>query len=213
MARFSSLGKQYFDNSGDPLIDGKIYFKESGTDTDKDTFADVNLSIANPNPVILSGAGRQPNIFFSGSAKAILTNSDDVQIEVRDPVGGEAEEGAFSSWNSITIYNQPDIVVGSDGLFYLSITGGNQNNDPATDLVNWSEIRFVRIWNANETYTIDRVVEGSDGLLYTSEINDNLNNDPTTDLVNWKPSTEATADNLSNASTVDYAYNNFSNFN
>ena len=213
MARFGSLGTQYFDNAGDPLIDGKIYFKESGTDTDKGTFADVNLSIANPNPVILSGAGRQPNIFFSGSARAILTDSDDVQIEVRDPVGGEAEEGVFSSWNSITIFNQPDIVIGSDGLFYLSITDGNQDNDPTTDLVNWSEIRFIRIWNANETYSIDRIVEGSDGLLYTSEINNNLNNDPTTDLVNWKPSAEATADNLSNASVVDYAYNNFSNFN
>ena len=213
MARFGSLGTQYFDNAGDPLIAGKIYFFESGTDTDKDTFADVNLSIKNTNPVILSGAGRQPNIFFNGSAKAILTDSDDVQIEPRDPVGGEAEEGVFSSWNSITIFNQPDIVIGSDGLFYLSITDGNQNNDPTTDLVNWSEIRFIRIWNANETYTIDRVIEGSDGLLYTSEINNNLNNDPTTDLVNWKPSAEATADNLSNASVVDYAYNNFSNFN
>ena len=213
MARFGSLGEQYFDNAGDPLISGKIYFKESGTDTDKDTFADVNLSIANTNPVILSGAGRQPNIFFSGSARAILTDSDDVQIEERDPLGGEAEEGVFSPWNSITIYNIPDIVVGSNGLFYLSLTDGNQNNDPASDLVNWTEIRFVRIWNANETYTLNRIVEGSDGLLYTSTINNNLNNDPTTDATNWKPSTEAQANNLLIASSSDYALNNFTGFN
>jgi len=189
MARFGTLGSQYFDSAGDPLINGKIYFFESGTDTDKDTFADVNLTIANTNPVILSGAGRQPNIFFNGTAKSILTDSDDVQIEVRDPVGGESIDGSFSPWDAATIYNHPDIVVGSDSLFYKSITNGNENNDPTSDEVNWSEVRFTTIWNANETYSINRIVEGSDGLLYTSLIDVNLNNDPTTDDVNWLPST------------------------
>jgi hypothetical protein len=189
MARFGSLGTQYFDNAGDPLISGKIYFKESGTDTDKDTFADVNLSIKNANPVILSGAGRQPNIFYNGSARAILTDSDDVQVEERDPLGGESEEGAFSDWNSITIYNEPDIVVGSDGLFYISITDGNQNNDPTTDAVNWTDSRFIRVWNTNEPYSINRIVEASNGLLYTSLVNNNLGNDPIGDVVNWKSST------------------------
>ena len=185
MARFGSLGTQYFGNAGDPLIDGKIYFKESGTDTDKDTFADVTLEIKNTNPVILSGAGRQPNVFFDGSARVILTDSDDAQIEVRDPVGGDAEEGAFGTWDSLTIYNLSDIVKASDGLFYLSISNANQDNDPTTDAVNWSEIRFIRIWNANETYSVNRIVEGSDGLLYTSLTNSNLGNDPTTDAINW----------------------------
>jgi hypothetical protein len=188
MARFGTLGTQYFDNAGDPLINGKIYFKESGTDTDKDTFADVTLETKNPNPVILSGAGRQPNVFFNGSARAILTDSNDVQVEVRDPVGGDVEEGAFSTWDSLTIYTTSDIVIGSDGLFYLSITNGNQDNDPTTDAVNWSEIRFIRIWNVNETYSVNRIVEGSDGLLYTSQIDNNLGNDPSTDTTNWKSS-------------------------
>lgn len=194
MARFGMIGKQYFDAAGDPLIDGKLYFYDSGTNTDKDTFADVNQSIANTNPVILTGAGRQPNIFFSGSARVILTDLDDVQIEVRDPEGGESEEGVFSPWNSITIYDVPDIVVGDDGLFYISLTNGNQDNDPVTDAVNWTQIKFIRVWNSNETYPIDQVVQGSNGLLYSSRTSSNINNNPTSDTINWKAATETSAD-------------------
>jgi hypothetical protein len=35
MARFGSIGKQYFDDSGNPLISGKLYFYEPGTTTPK----------------------------------------------------------------------------------------------------------------------------------------------------------------------------------
>ena len=166
MARFGNLNDQYHDDAGDPLIDGKIFFFEPGTNTDKDTFADVNLSIPNTNPLILSGAGRQGNVFFNGAARAILTDKDEVQIRVMDPVGGEATEGVFSPWNPVTIYNVPNIVIGSDGLFYVSITNGNQDNDPTTDLVNWTNIRFISTWNPNQNYPLLAIVEGSDGFLY-----------------------------------------------
>jgi hypothetical protein len=185
MARFGTLGTQYFDNAGDPLVSGKIFFYESGTTTPKDTFADINLSIVNPNPVVLTAAGRQPNIFFNGAARAVLTDKDSVQIEVRDPVGGEFEEGVFSPWNPLTIYNTPDIVTGSDGNFYLSISNGNQNNDPTTSPANWEQIKFIEVWNPNYAYPLHAVAQGSDGFLYVSQSNGNLNNDPTTDTVNW----------------------------
>ena len=84
MARFGDFD-QYLDDAGDPLVEGKLYFYESGTTTPKTTFADINNSIPNTNPVLLSAAGRQPNIFFDGVAKVILTDNDDVQIAVRDP--------------------------------------------------------------------------------------------------------------------------------
>ena len=51
MARFGSLGTQYFDNSGSILIEGLIDFYEPGTTTRKDTFSDINLTSANTNPV------------------------------------------------------------------------------------------------------------------------------------------------------------------
>ena len=90
MARFGSLDTQYFDASGEPLVNGKIYFYESGTTTPKTTYADINNAIPNTNPVLLDASGRQPNIFFEGVAKATLTNNGDVQIVSRDPVGETA---------------------------------------------------------------------------------------------------------------------------
>ena len=85
MARFGDFD-QYLDNAGDPLVSGKIYFYESGTTTFKTTYADVNNSIPNTNPVILTAAGRQPNVFFDGVAKAILTNSSMVENWTSQPL-------------------------------------------------------------------------------------------------------------------------------
>lgn len=209
MARLGSIGTQYFDDAGDPLIDGKLYFYESGTNTDKTTYKDVNQSIPNTNPVILSGSGRQPNIFFTGSARVIITGSDDVQIEVRDPIGGEAEEGVFSPWNTLTIYNIPDIVVGSDGNFYISITDGNQNNDPVSDPSNWTQIRFIRVWNINETYGIGQVVEASDNFLYASLTDNNLGNNPIGDEANWQSASNLDIPNVVLSAGYQFAYNNF----
>lgn len=209
MARFGKIGEQYFDNAGDPLISGKLYFYESGTTTDKNTFADVNLSIANSNPVILTGAGRQPNIFYNGSARVVLTDSTDVQIEVRDPEGGEFQEGVFSPWNALTTYNVPDIVVGSDGNFYIAISDGIQNSDPTTDAVNWTQIRFIRVWNTNETYSAGQLVESSAGFVYSAVTGGNQGNDPASDTNNWKPATEADIPAVIEASAAVIAYNIF----
>lgn len=103
MARFGSLGTQYFDDAGDPLVNGKIYFFEPETNTKKDTFADEELTIKNQHPVLLSAAGRQPNIFYAGPARAVLTKNDDTQVEERDPVGG-VESADIETLENIRIY-------------------------------------------------------------------------------------------------------------
>jgi len=194
MARFGSIGTQYFDNAGDPLVDGHLYFYESGTTAPKITFADVNLSIPNSHPVQLSAAGRQPNIFFEGSARAILTDEFDVQIEARDPVGGEFQEGAYSPWNSLTIYDVPDIVIGSDGNVYVSIANGNQKHDPTTSPAYWTQLKEIRVWNPNEIYIINDLVQAANGFIYASIQNANLNHAPPnlawwTTIVDALPST------------------------
>jgi hypothetical protein len=186
MPRLIDAFSQFFDDNGDPLINGKLKFVESGTNnTDKDTFADINETIANTNPVILDGAGRCPNVFGTGSYNVISYTSADVQIQQFDPVSGDTLEGAFSEWNAITIYGEGDIVTGSDGLYYRSISSANQNQNPVSTPGQWEEIKFVGVWNTVVSYDLGDVVYGSDGHLYRSSVNTNVGNDPITDTVNW----------------------------
>lgn len=182
MARFGSLDAQYFDDAGDPLISGEIYFYETGTATLKTTYSDVNLTIPNTNPVILTAAGRQPNIFFDGVAKAILATSASVQILVRDPVG-ETTSSFGDPWISSKIYGANDVVQGSDGEFYVSLAGNNTNNNPASTSGYWVLLYSVE-WSSGITYTEGAVVTVSN-LLYQSLQNSNLNQNPVTQTAYW----------------------------
>ena len=184
MARFGDLDTQYFDDAGDPLAYGRVYFYESGTTTAKTTFADVNNSIPNTNPVLLTAAGRQPNIFFEGVAKAILTNSTDVQILVRDPVGETATDFG-DQWVATKIYGANDVVLGSNGVYYRSLVSGNQNNNPVTSSGFWTLLYSVE-WSAGITYDIGAVVTYNNQQ-YQSLQASNTNNQPDTATSFWVP--------------------------
>jgi len=182
MARFGDLDTQYLDDAGDPLVNGKVYFYESGTTTLKTTYSDVNQSIPNTNPVILTAAGRQPNIFFDGVAKAILTTNSDVQILVRDPVGETATDFG-DEWVATKIYSANDVVLGSDGVFYRSLQNGNQNNNPVTSSGFWTLLYSVE-WNQGITYQVGAMVTYN-GEQYQSLQSSNLNQNPSTQTAYW----------------------------
>ena len=181
MARFGDFD-QYLDDAGDPLVEGKLYFYESGTTTPKTTFADINNSIPNTNPVLLSAAGRQPNIFFDGVAKVILTDNNDVQIAVRDPAGETATDFG-DEWVATKIYNAVDVVLGSDGVYYRSLVNGNQNNNPVTSTGYWTLLYSVE-WNQGITYQVGAMVT-YDGEQYQSLQSSNLNQNPSTQPTYW----------------------------
>ncbi len=182
MARFNEINAQYFDDAGDPLSNGKIYFYETGTTTLKDTFSDINQTIANTNPVILTAAGRQPNIFFSGTAKSILVDKNNVQILVRDPVGQTASVFG-DGWVATKIYSADAVVLGSDGQYYRSLAAGNQNNDPTSTSGYWTLLYSVE-WNSGITYQEGAVVTYN-GEQYQSLQNTNLNNNPSSATAYW----------------------------
>jgi hypothetical protein len=184
LARFGSLDTQYFDDAGNPLVSGKVYFYETGTTTPKATYADINYNIPNSNPVILTAAGRQPNIFFDGVAKAILTKSDDTQVLVRDPVGDTASTFG-NAWIASKDYNANDVVQGSDGNFYVSLINGNVNNNPVTTSGSWTFLYSVE-WNAGITYKAGSVVT-YDTIVYQSLQDANLNQNPSTITAYWVP--------------------------
>ena len=184
MARFGQLDTQYFDASGDPLSGGKIYFFESGTTTPKTTYADINNSIPNTHPVILDAAGRQPNIFFDGVAKATLTNSSDVAIVTRDPVG-ETATNFGDEWVSTRIYSANDVVIASDGQYYRSLLSANQNNNPVNTSGYWTLLYSVE-WNSGITYGVS-AVGTYDNQQYQSLQASNTNRQPDTSPTWWVP--------------------------
>jgi len=184
LARFGSLDTQYFDDAGNPLVNGKVYFYETGTTTPKNTYADINYNIPNANPVILTAAGRQPNIFFDGVAKAILTKSDDTQVLVRDPVGDTASTFG-NAWIASKDYNANDVVQGSDGQFYVSLINGNVNNNPVSTTGSWTFLYSVE-WNAGTTYKLGSVVTYQT-IVYQSLQNANLNQNPLSAPSFWVP--------------------------
>ncbi len=195
MARYENPVEQYLDGAGNPLVNGKLFFFKSGTNSQLATFKDEIESIPNAQPVELDAAGRVPNIFFSGSAKVVLV-ADDLstgetgkQIFERDPVGGEKELGDFTLWDAQVIYDVNDIVEGSNGKFYISLVNANQADNPVTPSpTKWSEIRFLGIYNVNISYAIGDVTQTTDGNLWKSLKAVNLNNDPSTDSgTNWIP--------------------------
>lgn len=66
----------FFDNNGNPLVGGKVYFYVPSTTTFKTTWQDIDLSITNTNPVILDAAGRA-TIWGDGSYRQIVKDAND----------------------------------------------------------------------------------------------------------------------------------------
>ncbi|WP_333986731.1 hypothetical protein [Burkholderia cepacia] len=59
MATILPNGKtQFIDQNGRPLVAGKVFYYEPGTETFKDTYADLAGTIVNENPVTLDGRGQ-----------------------------------------------------------------------------------------------------------------------------------------------------------
>lgn len=64
----------FFDNNGNPLAAGKVYFYVPTTLTPKDTWQNSAGSVLNANPVVLDSAGRAI-IYGSGSYRQIVKDS------------------------------------------------------------------------------------------------------------------------------------------
>lgn len=77
------------DSSGGVGAGWKLEFFSSGTSSNLDTFSDDALTTANANPVVADSGGRFGAIFLKDEAyKVVLSDADDVQIWVADPVRG-----------------------------------------------------------------------------------------------------------------------------
>jgi len=198
MPRSANPVPQYFDDDNKILSGGKVFYFNAGGSTPKTTYSDEAETIANPNPVILDAAGRLPNVFFTGTAKQVLKDLNDVQIWERDNVGSVEQISDFNSYNLNISYDAGDIVK-FNGLFFISLQNSNQNNQPDASLTFWAEIRFIEVYNTNVDYPLGLVVQTSNGNMWKSVNSPNQGNDPSVDDgTNWKSSIggSLTLDNL-----------------
>lgn len=171
MPRYINPQVQYFNAVGVPLTGGKLYFYEPSTLILKDTYSDTALAVPNTNPVILATNGSPAvDIWLSGVYRVRLFDQSDNLIWDKDPVGGDAgDRTQWGSWLSGISYEEGDIVVGSNDLYYVSLVDPNLNNDPVTSAAQWTEIRLLRIYNTNETYQIGTIVQDSTGFLWRAK--------------------------------------------
>jgi hypothetical protein len=133
-----------------------------------------------------------PNVFFSGSAKLVVDDADDVQYIERDPVGGENQLGNFTLWDEQVTYGKDDIVKGSNDNFYQSFAAGNQGNDPISVSTAWFQVKFLGVWNTAKTYATGDVVQTTDGSVWKSLIDSNLSNNPSSDDgTKWLPAIDS----------------------
>lgn len=186
MSRIIDPLEQFFDDAGDPLVNGLLYFYETGTNTPLDTFADVNLtpSLKNENPLPLTGAGRCPNAYgYDRLYRVVLKTSAGVQILQRDNVGSFGAEGAFASWIYDKTYLKGQLIT-YNYKYYKSEFDGNKGNIPDSS-TQWSEIKFIQEYQSGVTYT-DEIVQ-SNGLIYRSLKVANLGNAPVSSPNWWEP--------------------------
>lgn len=81
---------QFFDANGDPLVGGKLYTYEAGTNTPRATYVDSGGAVANTNPIILDSRGEadvwlDPTLAY----KFVLQTSANVTIWTVDQIRSE----------------------------------------------------------------------------------------------------------------------------
>lgn len=122
------LKQKFFDGNGNPLVGGKLYSYEAGTDTPLATYADANGDAENENPVELDANG-EASIWMSVDTayKFTLTDADDVPMWTTDVVTTAGSVGTASLQDgSVTTDKIADDAVGADELRDDAVTDGNR---------------------------------------------------------------------------------------
>jgi len=188
MARFINPFPQFISLSGSPINGGFLKFFDTGTSNPKVVFGDPDLTQSIGSVIRLDGSGRIPAIFLSGAYAVTLTDANSNEIDSADPIGLDTDITNFDLWDITNTYNIPDIVRGSDDLYYQSIVDTNLGNDPTSQpSAFWEQFFFLPTWNTAQTYASGQLAIGSDDKSYQSQVGSNTGNDPTTDDgTNWQ---------------------------
>jgi hypothetical protein len=192
MSRFINPVPQFFLNDGSIASSGKLEFFENGDySTQKNTYNDSLMTIANTNPVSLDGQGRMPSCFGSGLYSVKFYSYDNTQPGgkgalqwTRDDVdlsGGGG--GAFIDWSAVVPYPIGSLVKDGDNYYILYGSTTSLGERPSTTPTEWEQVAFLTVFNDNKTYSEDEVIIYN-GFLYRSLEDDNEDTPPSAKWAN-----------------------------
>lgn len=138
MTQLLPNGKQQFINiNGKPLVGGKVFTYEVGTNTPKATYQDFGETILNTNPIILDARG-QAGIYGTGNYRQVLRDSldnliwDQVVPDIQTVIdqlkadlanaSDPAKGGAMIGFRGITVSRALDSFISVD--WYDSVSDG-----------------------------------------------------------------------------------------
>lgn len=129
--------KQYFDDNGNPLADGKIWAYNAGTGDLKDTFSNSTGGSGNKNtnPITLSASGRTKIYLEEGTYDFVIKNSTGTTIDTESGVAGNAG-GANSMQTVASIDDLKALVAGSSS--YVTVAGYYGNGTKGGGIFYWN---------------------------------------------------------------------------
>ena len=128
---------QFFDDDGNPLVGGKVYFFEAGSSVPLDTFTNATGNTANDNPVILNARGEADIWLTEDTAyKVRLDRPDDSTVWTVDSIIASGSGGSGGNLGKVLI-NATDPVSGFLSEKLLAGTGINLvvTTNPAGDTI------------------------------------------------------------------------------
>lgn len=185
---FAHKLQTFFDNSGLPLVSGKLKFYDAGTANLAESYNDSDLGTLNANPVILNSAGRPPaNIYLAAGAYRVeLYNSSDVKLaESEDVIGqlpaitGVGDNGKFiavvagdyglvagadASASYVTINTEASLPNSKrliDGEIDVVVSGSNVRLDYADDGSGGGMVADVLVKNIKEATQTNAAATGA----------------------------------------------------
>jgi hypothetical protein len=104
---------QQFDELGEPLNGGLLYFFAAGTTTPQSAYQDVALTLPYPNPIELDSAGRVPAFYLAdGQIKIRLANAAGVTQVAADNllvIGASSGSGSPPTVDATTVLATGDV--------------------------------------------------------------------------------------------------------
>lgn len=130
----------YFDDNGDPLTGGKVYFfaANTGYATPKNTYTDYALTTAHAHPIVLDADGRPPSPIYleSGIYDVRIDDANDVALDTVDDVFAAGTNPTGTSFAVVDTYDE--LTALAAGQYNLVYARGNASaNDGGGRFFNW----------------------------------------------------------------------------